>query len=71
MTTYDTSTQVRLGSSALLGCGDVAVPEAFDGLGTLGVVGFDPSRPGETSATAVTTASETAYMSTSHLYVAT
>lgn len=71
VSTYDTSSGLAEGSSALLGCDAVAVPEAFDGLGTLGVVGFDPSRPGTTSATAVTTSSETAYMSTSHLYVAT
>jgi hypothetical protein len=55
----------------LVGCTDVAVPETFNGLGTLSIVGFDPADPGVTDATAVTTGSDTAYMSPTHLYVAT
>jgi len=68
VTTYDGS---RESASSLVECGAVSVPETFDGLGTLSVVGFDPARPGEPDVTAVATASQTAYMSTSHLYVAT
>jgi hypothetical protein len=54
----------------LVGCTDVSVPETFNGLGTLSIVGFDPADPGVTDATAVTTGSDTAYMSPTHLYVA-
>ena len=58
-------------SHQLLDCADVSVPETFNGLGTLSVVGFDPTDPGIVDATAVATASDTAYLSTTHLYVAT
>jgi hypothetical protein len=67
-TTYDGSVPER--TSSLVDCAGVSVPETFDGLGTLSVVGFDPARPDETDATAVATSSQTAYMSTGHLYVA-
>lgn len=58
-------------SRPLVDCSDVAVPETYDGLGTMSVVGFDPADPGDSEASAVTTTSDTAYMSSSHLYVAT
>jgi hypothetical protein len=58
-------------SHPLLDCADVSVPEIFNGLGTLSVVGFDPADPDVTDVTAVATASDTAYLSTAHLYVAT
>jgi hypothetical protein len=61
----------RESSATLVDCSGVAVPETFDGLGTLTVVGFDPARPDQTDASAVATASDTAYMSPTHLYVAT
>ena len=67
-TTYDGT---RASTSSLVGCADVAVPETFDGLGTLSVVGLDPARTGESDTAAVATSSQTAYMSTGHLYVAT
>jgi hypothetical protein len=54
----------------LLDCSDVSVPETYNGVGTLSVVGFDPAEPGATDSSAVTTGSDTAYMSSSHLYVA-
>jgi uncharacterized secreted protein with C-terminal beta-propeller domain len=60
-----------LGSTRpLLDCSEVSMPETFNGLGTLSVVGFDPAEPGVTDSSAVTTGSDTAYMSPSHLYVA-
>jgi Beta propeller domain len=52
-------------------CSSVAVPQTFGGLGTLLVVGLDPSSPAGTQATAVATASTLAYVSPAHLYVAT
>jgi len=58
-------------SAGLVDCADVAVPETDNGLGTLAVVGFDPATPDDADATAVATSSATAYMSPSHLYVAT
>jgi hypothetical protein len=58
-------------SATLVDCSGVAVPETFDGLGTLAVVGFDPARPDTMDTSAVATASQTAYMSPTHLYVAT
>jgi hypothetical protein len=48
----------------------VSVPETFDGLGTLTVVGFDPAAPTDVAASAVATDSDTAYLSPTHLYVA-
>ncbi|WP_331525980.1 beta-propeller domain-containing protein [Nocardioides sp.] len=56
--------------SPLVDCSQVAVPETFNGLGTLTVVGFDATAPAHTDATAVATSSDTAYMSPTHLYVA-
>jgi uncharacterized secreted protein with C-terminal beta-propeller domain len=67
VTTYADSQE---SSQPLLGCSDVSVPETFNGLGTLSVVGFDPATPDTVEATAVATGSDTAYMSSSHLYVA-
>ena len=67
-TAYD---GIRESTSPLVDCGQVSVPETFDGLGTLAVVGFDPAQPDQTDATAVVTSSQTAYMSPGHLYVAT
>jgi hypothetical protein len=67
-TTYDGG--VSRSTSSLVERADVSVPETFDGLGTLSVVGFDPARPDETDAVAVATSSQAAYMSTGHLYVA-
>ena len=59
------------GSTPLVGCSGVAVPDVFDGLGNLTVVGFDPATPSRLDATAVATPSQTAYLSPTHLYVAT
>jgi hypothetical protein len=73
VTTYDTATQGPFGSptaTGLVDCSGLSIPETFNGLGTLTVVGFDAATPDTTDATAVATASDTAYMSTSHLYVA-
>jgi hypothetical protein len=52
-------------------CSGVAVPDSFGGLGTLTVVGLDPSSPAGADVTAVATASTLAYVSPGHLYVAT
>jgi hypothetical protein len=74
VTAYDTATHGPYGSptsNALVDCSDVAVPETYNGLGTLTVVGFDPATPDRADATAVATSSATAYMSPTHLYVAT
>jgi len=54
----------------LVGCEDVAIPAADAGLGTVAVVGFDVTDPVATRTTAVTTQSETVYMSADHLYLA-
>jgi uncharacterized secreted protein with C-terminal beta-propeller domain len=54
----------------LLDCSEVSVPETFNGLGTLSIVGFDPADPDVTDSSAVATGSDSAYMSSSHLYVA-
>ncbi len=54
----------------LLDCSDVSVPETFTGLGTMTVVGFDPADPGAGDASAVAAGSDTAYLSPTHLYVA-
>jgi hypothetical protein len=51
-------------------CDDVAIPAADAGLGTVAVVGFDVASPETTDVTAVTTPSETVYMSADHLYLA-
>jgi hypothetical protein len=74
VTSYDTATHGPYRSpvsTPLVDCSDVAVPETFNGLGTLTVVGLDPAEPTTTDTTAVATASEAAYLSPSHLYVAT
>jgi hypothetical protein len=54
----------------LLGCDDVAIPASDAGLGTVAVVGFDVHDPATTDTTAVTTPSETVYVSDEHLYLA-
>jgi uncharacterized secreted protein with C-terminal beta-propeller domain len=54
----------------LVDCEDVAIPAADAGLGTVAVVGFDVDEPAATDTTAVTTPSETVYMSSDHLYLA-
>ena len=54
----------------LVGCEDVAIPAVDAGLGTVVVAGFDVDDPAATEATAVTTPSETVYMSAEHLYLA-
>ncbi len=51
-------------------CGDVSIPSHDAGLGTVAVVGFDVASPQDTDVTAVTTPSETVYMSLDHLYLA-
>ena len=58
------------GSEQLLGCDEVAIPSADAGLGTVAVVGFDVHDPASTDSTAVTTPSETVYMSEDQLYLA-
>jgi hypothetical protein len=65
--TYDEGTA---SSTPLVDCTRVAVPETFDGLGTLSVVGFDPADPALVDSSAVVTDSDAAYMSPTHLYVA-
>ena len=53
-------------------CGDVAVPGDHDaGLGTMTVVGLDPSRPAERTVSAVATDARTTYFSTDRMYLAT
>jgi len=54
----------------LVGCDDVAIPASDAGLGTVAVVGFDVHDPATTDTTAVTTPSETVYVSGEHLYLA-
>jgi hypothetical protein len=54
----------------LVGCDDVAIPSSDAGLGTVAVVGFDVHDPATTDTTAVTTPSETVYVSGEHLYLA-
>jgi hypothetical protein len=58
-------------STPLVDCAGLAVPDSFNGLGNLTIVGFDPASPDHLDATAVATASEVAYLSPTHLYVAT
>ncbi len=67
--TTDAAGQPR--STPLVDCSGLAVPDNFNGLGNLTVVGFDPASPDHLDATAVATASEVAYLSPTHLYVAT
>ncbi len=60
----------------LVDCGDVNIPAADAGLGTIAVVGFDAASAGDEAAqdpdvTAVATQSEIAYFSADHLYLAT
>ncbi len=53
-------------------CGEVAVPGDHDaGLGTMTVVGIDPSRPAERTVSAVATDARTTYFSTDRMYLAT
>ncbi len=65
-----TTTGSATSTEPLLGCDRVAVPSADAGLGTVAVVGFDVADPGAVDATAVTTPSETVYVSADHLYLA-
>ncbi len=58
-------------AGALLECSDVAVPDDDAGLGTLAVVGFDAATPDTWDATAVTTDSQTVYVSADRLVLAT
>ena len=67
VTTLDADGSV---SEQLVGCEDVAIPAADAGLGTVAVVGFDVDDPTAVETTAVTTPSETVYMSADHLYLA-
>ena len=55
----------------LLECGDVAMPDDEAGLGTMAVVGFDPAFPETWDAAAVTTDSQTVYVSGDRLVLAT
>jgi hypothetical protein len=54
----------------LVDCEDVAVPAHDAGLGTVAVVGFDVDDPASVDTTAVTTPSETVYVSDDQLYLA-
>jgi hypothetical protein len=60
----------RTSTSRVADCDDVAIPAADAGLGTVAVVGFDVATPDTTDVTAVTTPSETVYVSADHLYLA-
>ena len=60
----------RTSTSRVADCDDVAIPAADSGLGTVAVVGFDVATPDTTDVTAVTTPSETVYVSADHLYLA-
>ena len=54
------------------GCGDVAVPSDDEAaLGTMTVVGLDPSAAGERTVSAVATDAQTTYFSTDRMYLAT
>ncbi|WP_151083470.1 beta-propeller domain-containing protein [Nocardioides cynanchi] len=66
-----TMTDGRSAPRVVVPCTNVAVPDTFGGLGTLTVVGLDPSDPTTADATAVATGSTLAYVSPTHLYVAT
>jgi hypothetical protein len=57
-------------TESLVDCADVAIPAVNAGLGTVAVVGFDVDDPAARSSTAVTTPSETVYVSADHLYLA-
>ena len=57
-------------SATLVDCQDVAIPRADAGLGTVAVIGFDVATPETTYSTAVTTPTETVYVSANHLYLA-
>ena len=67
----DVATSGQSAPTALVDCSDVAVPEVFSGLGTLSVVGFHAADPASPDSIAVASSSATAYMSPTHLYVAT
>ncbi len=58
-------------SEQLLDCADVAIPQVEAGLGTLAVVGIDPSEPETWSVSAVATTSQTTYFSPDRMYLAT
>ena len=60
----------RTTTSRVADCDDVAIPAEDAGLGTVAVVGFDAATPETTEVTAVTTPSETVYVSADHLYLA-
>ena len=60
----------RTTTSRAADCDDVAIPAEDAGLGTVAVVGFDVATPETTEVTAVTTPSETVYVSADHLYLA-
>ena len=68
VTTTDADGATQSGTA--VDCEDVAIPAVEAGLGTVAVIGFDAITPETTDATAVTTPSETVYVSTDHLYLA-
>jgi len=55
----------------LLGCDQVAVPDDDAALGTMAVVGFDPSAPDAPSATGLAADTDLVYASSDRLYLAT
>ena len=55
----------------LLGCDQVAVPDDDAALGTMTVVGFDPSAPDAPSTTGLATDTDLVYASSDRLYLAT
>jgi hypothetical protein len=67
MTTIGADGPVR---DQLVDCEDVAIPAHDAGLGTIAVAGFDVDDPESVTTTAVTTPSETVYVSADHLYLA-
>ena len=70
VTTVGPDGTLDTGREQLLDCDDVAIPASDAGLGTVAVVGFDVHDPATTDAIAVTTPSETVYVSGEHLYLA-
>ena len=67
VTTVDADGAVR---DRLVDCEDVGMPAHDAGLGTVAVVGFDVHEPEVVDSTAVTTPSETVYVSDDTLYLA-
>ncbi|MFT3874102.1 MAG: beta-propeller domain-containing protein [Nocardioides sp.] len=55
----------------LLDCSQIAIPKVEAGLGTMVISGFDLDEPSTWTSTGVTTSSQTTYMSTDRLYLAT